>query len=410
MIDSAMDSTPVEGPAIVSWARSAIAPMGGAFNALHAHEIAAPVLHALLQRARVHGDQVDAIVLGNALGAGGNPARMTALAAGLPARCAAFTVDSQCCAGLDAVAMGVGLIASGQAEIVIAGGVEAWSRAPIRQTRPLHATDVPIAYERPPFAPRPEDDPDLLQAAAEHAHMRGYSREQQDAYALLSHTRALQSRAQSLVAIDDCKSDLYPRHIEPARAARMPVIAHAGADPDKRAGLTALTISAKADGAAMVLLASQRACERLGLNPSAQWLCSASVGADPRMPLAAAAIAARKALRMTSSHLGVSTLRATDMQAIELHDAFASQGLSFCEELGLQPEDINTHGGGLARGHPIGASGAVALSCLLDTLQSQASIQAQRTHSGDLTGLAAIAGAGGLGAACVVQLHARKAP
>lgn len=89
------------------------------------------------------------------------------------------------------------------------------------------------------------------------------------------------------------------------------------------------------------------------------------------------------------------------MRAIELHDAFAAQGLSFCEDLGLQPEDINTLGGGLARGHPIGASGAVALVSLLNTLQFQ-----QMTDSTTpRIGLAAIAGAGGLGSACMVQME-----
>ena len=131
---------------IAAWARSAVAPHGGAFRALQAHAIAAPVLHALLQRARISPQAVDAVVIGNALGAGGNPARMLALAAGLPERCAALSVDSQCCAGLDAISLAVGLLASGQASVVIAGGVEAWSRAPIRHTRPLHPGEAAVAY------------------------------------------------------------------------------------------------------------------------------------------------------------------------------------------------------------------------------------------------------------------------
>ena len=113
-------------------------------------------LRALLAQSGLPAEAVDAVVLGNALGAGGNPARMLALATGLPERCAAHTVDTQCCSGLDAVALAVGLLHSGQAEVVIAGGAEAWSRAPIRQARPLHAGEAPRAYERPAFAPRPE--------------------------------------------------------------------------------------------------------------------------------------------------------------------------------------------------------------------------------------------------------------
>lgn len=386
-------------PAILSWARSPIAPKGGAFNALQAHEIAAPVLQALLSRAGVHGDQVDAVVLGNAMGAGGNPARMATLAAGLPPSCAAISVDSQCCAGLDAVGMAVGLIASGQAEIAIAGGVEAWSRAPIRQTRPLHADDMPTTYERPAFAPDPTQDPDLLEAASEHAFARRFSRAQQDAYALLSHERAVRAQQSAmqhdLVTLAACDRDMYPRHIDPARAARMPVIAHARADEARRFGLSALTISAKADGAAMVLLASNRACQRLGIVAPARWMASASIGGDSRVPMTAAAVTAKTVLQRQGN------LRPHELHAIELHDAFAAQGLSFCEDLGLQPEDINTLGGGLARGHPIGASGAVALVSLLNTLQQMPATD----DSNPRMGLAAIAGAGGLGSACMVQME-----
>ncbi|QIL83840.1 thiolase family protein [Diaphorobacter sp. HDW4A] len=389
---------------ILSWARSAIAPKGGAFNALQPHEIAAPVLQALLARANLSADLVGAVVLGNAMGAGGNPARMTALAAGLPQTCAAFSVDSQCCAGLDAVAMGVGLIASGQVDIVVAGGVEAWSRAPIRQTRPLRPTDIPTTFERPAFAPDPAKDPDLLEAASEHAWERQFSRAQQDAYALLSHERALRARQSSqlheLITIAGCGYDMYPRAILPARAARMPVITQSSMDTENRFGLSALTVSAKADGAAMLLLASAQACERLGISAPARWVASASVGEDSRMPMTAAALAAQTVLQRFSLQRDLPPLHPHDMQAIEVHDAFAAQGLSFCEDLGLQPEDINTHGGGLARGHPIGASGAVALVSLLNTLHTMPMNHMQTPH----LGLAAIAGAGGLGAACMVQI------
>ena len=141
---------------IIAWARSPVAPVGGALSHLQVHELAAPLLQSLLAQSSLPATAVDAVVLGNALGAGGNPARMLALAAGLPDHCAAHTVDTQCCSGLDAIAMAVGLLQSGQAEVVIAGGAEAWSRAPIRQTRPMRSDEAPQSYERPPFAPDPE--------------------------------------------------------------------------------------------------------------------------------------------------------------------------------------------------------------------------------------------------------------
>ncbi|WP_353235455.1 thiolase family protein [Diaphorobacter ruginosibacter] len=395
-----------DGPFIAGWMRSAVAPLGGAFNALHPHEIAAPVLRELLRRARLGEAAVDAVVLGNALGAGGNPARMTALAANLNDDCAALTVDSQCCSGLDAVTTGAAMIAAGQAQIVIAGGVEAWSRSPIRMTRPMHPAGQPQAFERPAFAPHPRQDPDLLAAASEHAFALGMARGQLDAYALTSHDRALAAAREDrhspeIATIAELRADAYPRSISRARAARMPVVVHAREDAGRASGMSALTISARADGAALVLLASRAACERYALTARARWIAGASVGGDPAMPLAAAEHAARKVLARAADRLLQSgPLEIAAMQAIELHDAFAVQGLSFCQALGLPPERINTGGGGLARGHPIGASGAIALVRLLATLTERAGGSAHGCGEG--LGLAAIAGAGGIGAACVV--------
>lgn len=375
---------------IAGWARSAVVPRGGAFGRLPPHEIAAPVLRALLARAGLAPEGVDAVVMGNALGAGGNPARLVALAAGLPERCAAYSVDTQCCAGLDAVSLGVGLLASGQASVVLAGGVEAWSRAPIRMHRPLQAGEAPVAYERPAFAPDPQRDPDLLAAAADHALRHGYTREQQDAYAVHSHQRALAHQArlmEEIVPVAGVGHDPYPRALDPARVARMPAVVRSQGEPD--CDLSTVAISAQADGAALVLLATPQACERLGLRPRAAWIAGATLGANPQQPLAAAQIAATEALRRSG------TADAGGLHAIELHDAFAVQGLDFCRRLALEPGRINRRGGGLARGHPIGASASIALVRLLADLAGDAA-PGER-------GLVAVAGAGGIGAAAVVE-------
>lgn len=215
---------------ILAWARSPVAPLGGAFAQLSAHELAAPVVQSLLQRAGLEPQDVDAIVAGNALGAGGNPARLVGLAAGLKERCASYSVDTQCCSGLDAVSLGAGLIASGQASIVVAGGVEAWSRAPIRMHRPRHPGEAPEAYERPAFAPDPQRDPDMLVSAARYAQLHGYCRAGQDAYALLSHRRALEQRdltGAEIVPVAGVDRDLYPRALDAARAARLPAVVKA---------------------------------------------------------------------------------------------------------------------------------------------------------------------------------------
>lgn len=398
---------------IIAWARSPVAPVGGALSHLQAHELAAPLLQSLLAQSGLPATAVDAVVLGNALGAGGNPARMLALASGLPDDCAAHSVDTQCCSGLDAIAIAVGLLQSGQAEVVIAGGAEAWSRAPIRQTRPMHAGVAPQSYERPPFAPDPARDPDMLQSAADYALQHGYTRSAQEQYALRSHAQAVAAQASlssEITAVAGINHDVYPRAIKAERAARMPVVAHGNdssasqADINAHASahaLSALTISTKADGAALILLATPEACARWNLQPRAQWLASASIGAAPETPLLAAIAAARMTLKRGAKSLSKPDLLAQDLSALELHDAFSVQGLAFCDALGLAPEHINTQGGGLARGHPIGASGAIALvRCLA---QLQAKNQTQTDAQTQALGMATIAGAGGIGAATLVQ-------
>lgn len=382
---------------IASYARSAVVPVGGAFKALHAHDIGAPVLRALLAKAGVPASQVQTVVLGNALGAGGNPARMLALAAGLPQTCAAYTVDTQCCAGLDAVALAASLIASGQADMVVAGGAEAWSRAPVRATRPLHVGDAPVPYERPAFAPHPHDDPDLLLAAARYAASQSHTRTAQDAYAAASHARALQGAnvlAAEIVPIQGVTQDAFARGLRARQLARLPAIAHTDVDVDTATraehAVSTVAISPKADGAALVLLMSEAACSRLHTKPRARWLGHQSVGGAPAMPLVLAAEAARSLLQAHQRHW-------TELAAIELHDAFAVQGLQWqalLQSEGADADVLNRHGSGIARGHPIGASAAVALVRVLAELEL--------APPGGL-GLAAIAGAGGLGSAGLVQ-------
>jgi acetyl-CoA C-acetyltransferase len=155
--------------------------------------------------------------------------------------------------------------------------------------------------------------------------------------------------------------------------------------------LSTLTISAQADGAAFVLLVSADAAKRLGIYPRFTWLSHASVGSAPETPLLAAEVAAREALKRVGSN------NTQALGAVALHDAFAVQGLSFSkfiESLGVASERLNARGGGLARGHPIGASAAIALVRVLADLA--------RDDTAEAHGLVAVAGAGGLGSAAVV--------
>lgn len=383
---------------ILAWARTPVAPVGGALSACQPHDLAAPLVARLLADSGLPPEAVDAVVLGNALGAGGNPARLLALAAGLPERVPAITLDSQCCAGLDAITHACGLLALGQAQVVIAGGAEAWSRAPLRMRRPAQAGAEPQPYEQPAFTPWPERDPDMLQAALDGAQRLGLSRAAQDAYAQASHARAVAARAAmaaEIVPLAGLAHDAYPRSLSAERVARMPAVAvgrAAGGRDCRDCSLSTVAVSPKADGAALLLLATSAACERLGLRPRAHWCGNASVGGAPESPMLCAIAAARAAQARSGWQL-------EGLDALELHDAFAAQGLAFCDALGLAPEAINRGGGGLARGHPIGASGAIALVRVLAQLGARAGARAQR-------GIACIAGAGGLGTATWVEVGA----
>ena len=435
---------------LLAGCRTPVAPRHGALRRHTPHTLAAPLVLHLLQTVGLPPEAVDTLILGNTLGAGGNPARMTALAASLPQRCATFSVDTQCCSGLDAINLAAARILSGQSDVVIAGGAEAWTRSPIRQHRPMDATQAAIPYERPAFTPWPERDPDPLQAAADYAARYGFTRHQQDEYARDSHARAVRAMAarpactpSTILPLEGLVHDAYPRLLTERQASRMPVAARAptnthstdASGPD--CALSRLAISPQADGAALVLMASAQFCARHGITPAAHWLGGLSLGADPDNPLTSA-LAATEAL-MQRQQLDLHVLH-----AVELHDAFAVQGLAFQQALhgkGLDPARVNAWGGGLARGHPIGASGAIALVELLARLHAPHAPYAASTTAGvperpehseipaepsaapqpphpdtpgaaaatmrrhSLLGLTCIAGVGGLGSAALVAAH-----
>lgn len=435
---------------LLAGCRTPVAPRHGALRRHTPHTLAAPLVLHLLQTVGLPPEAVDTLILGNALGAGGNPARMTALAASLPQRCATFSVDTQCCSGLDAINLAAARILSGQSDVVIAGGAEAWTRSPIRQHRPMDATQAAIPYERPAFTPWPERDPDPLQAAADYAARYGFTRHQQDEYARDSHARAVRTMAarpactpSAIRPLEGLLHDAYPRLLTERQVSRMPVAARAptnthslaASDPD--CALSRLAISPQADGAALVLMASAEFCARHGITPAAHWLGGLSLGADPDNPLTGALAAAEALLQRQRLDLDV-------LHAVELHDAFAVQGLAFQQALqsqGLDPARVNAWGGGLARGHPIGASGAIALVELLARLHAPHPPYAASTTSGmpersenseipaapsyaphqgrpdmpgtktastphhSRTGLACIAGVGGLGSAALLAVH-----
>lgn len=364
-------------PVIVAARRSAVTPRGGAFRMLEIHQLAAPVMTELLHDAGLRPVDVDEVILGNALGAGGNPARLSALAAGLPERVAGLSIDRQCCGGLDAVLLADALIRAGRHEVVIAGGAESWSRRPLRlRTDPDGGP--PAAYEQPPFTPWPERDPGMTEAAEAIAVRLGISRAEQDEWTIASHTSALAALPRirnEIAVISDICADSFTRRMNARTCARTPVLA---------GSVTAANTAVAADGAGFCLLVSARVARRL-TTPRLRILAGATLGADPELPGLAPVPAIRAVLQAAA-------LTPDALDAIELMEAFAVQAIACARLAGLPVDRINRGGGALARGHPIGASGAINLVRLFHELRA-----------GGRTGLAAIAAAGGLGSAALLE-------
>lgn len=330
---------------IVAAKRSAIVQRGGAFAGLEIEEMAAPVIAAL------RGDfAIDEIICANALGAGGNVARIIALAAGLP-HVAGLTIDRQCAGGLDAILLARALVDSGVARAVIAGGAESYSRRPARLR-------FGVAYEQARFAPLGWDDPDMAVAADRLAQMQGISRAAQDAWAVESHAKA-RVAANEIVPVLGQMRDPFARGLTMAVAARARVISGT---------ITAANTAVAADGAAFVLVVADDMA-RHGL----RIVSGATVGGDVALP-GLAPLAAMDAVGRDGVTL------------VEIMEAYAVQGMICARGFAK----VNVGGGALARGHAIGASGAVLAVRLFHEL-------------GEGRGMAAIAAAGGIGTAMLVE-------
>jgi acetyl-CoA C-acetyltransferase len=352
---------------IIAARRTAVVPQGGAFRRLRIEDIAAPVVQAVLADAGLEPGEVDELICANALGAGGNPARRVALAAGLPERVAGLSIDRQCAGGLDAIALAAALVRSGLARVVVAGGAESHSLRPLR-AMPDPQDGPAQPYDQAPFTPWPERDPLMAQAAAQLGDRLGIGREEADAYAVQSHSRALEAdfRAE-IVALAGQSRDPFARNLTPALAARAKGIT---------GHITAANTAVAADAAAFVVVVGARKSGGLRI------LSSATLGADPVQPGLAPIPAVAEALARAGLSHG-------DLTLAEVMEAYAVQAIACIRGAGLDPAIVNRNGGALARGHPIGASGAILAVRLFHDLRSG--------H-----GMAAIASAGGIGAAMVL--------
>jgi acetyl-CoA C-acetyltransferase len=350
---------------LIAARRTAVVPRGGAFARLSIEDLTAPVLLACLADAGIALAQVDEVILSNALGAGGNPARRVALAAGLPETVAGLTIDRQCAGGLDAILLAKALVDSGAADIVLAGGVESYSRRPLRlKTDPDGGPATP--YDQAPFTAWPDRDPDMADAAEALARRLNIPRDRQEAWAARSHSKALAADlSPEIVALQGIKQDAFPRTLGPGLLARAPVLT---------GSITAATAAVAADAAAVCLVVSDRIAKGRGL----AILSGATLGGTPEEPGLAPVAAIRR------------IWRGEPLAQAEIMEAYAVQALAVIDGAGLDPQIVNPGGGGLARGHPIGASGAILAVRLFHGLSEG-------------QGLAAIAAAGGIGTALLVE-------
>lgn len=355
---------------ICDYVRTPIGRYGGALSAIRPDDLAAHVIKTLLDNNPVESSHVDEVVMGCANQAGEdnrNIARMATLLAGMDVSVPAITVNRLCASGMDAVLMGARAIGVGHADMVVAGGVESMSRAPLVLSKATKAFardtevfDTTIGWRFVNPVLQAGFGTDSMPETAENvAEEFGVSREDQDAFALRSQERAAASRerlAREIVPVsvpqrrgDDIvvDADEHPRETSLERLAALPT-------PFRDGGtITAGNASGVNDGAAALLLASEDAVARHDLTPLARITGGASAGVAPRImgvgPIAAAEKVAAQVDRDVS-----------DFDVIELNEAFASQALAVTRHFDL-PDDstkVNPHGGAIALGHPLGMSGA----------------------------------------------------
>ena len=354
---------------VIAARRTAVVPKGGALRAVSVDAMGAAVLRAVLADAGVAGGAVDEVVLSEAVGEGGNPARRVALLAGLPERVAGLSVDRQCAGGLDALLIARALVAAG-ADVVVAGGVES---ASLRPERRRAGEGLPYGQAR--FTPWPGRDPDMAEAADGLARRLGITRGEADGWAVASHAKALAATdavRREIVPVAGVAEDAFARVLTPALAARAKVVA---------GDVTAANAAVAADAGALCLVVSERVAARAAR--AVEIVSGVTLGGDPVEPGLAPVAAIAAALE--AAGIGVATL-----ERAEVMEAYAVQAIACVRGAGLDPLRVNLRGGALARGHPIGASGAVLAVRLFH----------------DLTGghgLAAIAAAGGIGTALVLR-------
>lgn len=367
---------------------------GGALAEVHPVDLLAQTLRHLVERSALDAGEVDDVLIGcvsQVSEQSATPGRMAWLGAGLPAHVPSATIDRKCGSSQQAVAFAAQAIRAGDADIIVAGGVESMSRVPMGSARQGADPYGELVSER--FSPGLTSQGVSAELVATRW---GITREEMDAYAVRSHHHAARSDfTREIVAIDtpagrvDTDSTVRPDS-STARLAGLPAVFRtdelAARFPDVRWGVTAGNSSQITDGAAVLLLTSAERAERLGLRPRARIHAQLAVGDDPLLMLTAPIPATRRILERTGLSLD-------QIGHIEINEAFASVPLAWLREFDVDPDRVNPRGGAIALGHPLGASGARLMTTMLHALED----------SGERFGLQLMCEAGGMANATIIE-------
>jgi acetyl-CoA C-acetyltransferase len=365
---------------LVGGVRTPIGRYGGALAGVRPDDLAALVLRELVNRTGVDPDAIDQVLFGAANQAGEdnrNVARMATLLAGLPDHIAGVTVNQLCASGLQSVTMAAQAIKAGEADLVLAGGVESMTRAPWVQAKPEKAfakpgaqfdTSIGWRFTNPRFAERDKSTYSMPETAEEVATVDQITRADADEFALASHQKAVAAIdggrcAEEIVAVPTTKGDVRVDE-GPRRDTSLETLGRLRSVVGSDGVVTAGNASSLNDGAAAILVASAEAVERYGLIPRARVLGGASAGVAPEVMGLGPVPATEKLL----ARLG---LTIDDLEAVELNEAFATQSLACIRRLGLDPGGGNRDGGAIALGHPLGASGTRILVTLLGRMERE---------------------------------------
>jgi 3-oxoadipyl-CoA thiolase len=383
--------------------RTPIGRYGGSLSSVRPDDLAALVIRELVARTGVDPLGIDDVVFGDANQAGEdnrNVARMAVLLAGLPDAVPGITVNRLCASGLSAVHLATGMVKSGEADLVIAGGVESMTRAPWVMAKPERAFGKPgelvdsslgWRFVNSRFRARDKATFSMTETGEYVGVQEGITRVDADAFALRSHQRAVSAVAAGkfdaeIVPVDTPGGAVVSVDEGPREDTSLDALA--GLKPVVQGGsiVTAGNSSPLNDGSAAVLIASEAAIRKYGLTPRARVIGGASVGVAPEVMGLGPIPATRKLL----ARLGMTT---EQIDAVELNEAFATQALACVRQLGFDEAIVNADGGAIALGHPLGASGTRILVTLLGRLE----------RGGVKTGLATMCVGVGQGAALLVE-------